>query len=98
MKKFLLCLAALPTLAYGKGIAYMENDGGGRIIITNEVCYNKERTKTYDGVYRIYTYSAKGSTTEGCFMFEDETVRVFWPEHKKESRYPIKDFIMLESK
>lgn len=98
MKTFIACLLLVPTLVFGKGIAYMVNDGGGKIVITNEPCWNKERTQKYDGLFRIYTYNSTGATAEGCFEFEDETIHVFWPEYKKEARYSLKDFIVFENK
>lgn len=97
MKKLLIALLLVPFLAHAKGVAYMPNDGGGRIVITDEPCYNKERTKTYPNMWRVYTFNKAGATTEGCFEFEDTTIHVFWPEHQKEYRYAIEDFIRLNN-
>ncbi len=98
MKKLLLALMCVSSFSYAKDVAYMENGGGGKMIITNEKCMNAERTKSYDGMWRIYTYNSKGDTTEGCFEFESETIHVFWPEHKKEQRWPISAFTLYEKK
>ena len=98
MKKLLVALMCLSSLSYGKGVAYMDNAGGGKMIMTNEKCMNKERTKTYDGLWRIYTYNDRGDTTEGCFEFEGDTIRVWWPEHQKEQRWPLSSFTLYEKK
>ena len=97
MKKIIaVVLFSISLTVYSKGVAYMINEGGGRIVITNEKCMNKERTKTYEGMWRIYTYNAKGDTTEGCFEFENDTIHVFWPEYKQENRYPLSNFTTFE--
>lgn len=96
MKKLLIALLAVSSFANAKDVAYMENAGGGRIIITNDVCMDKNRTRTFEGMWRIYTYSNKGDTTEGCFAFEETTIRIYWPEYNKEKRLPIAAFTVIE--
>lgn len=98
MKKLLVLLCLVSSLSYAKGVAYMENGGGGRMVMTNEKCMDKDRTKTYDGMWRIYTYNNKGDTTEGCFEFEGDTIHVWWPEHQKEQRWPLSAFTLYEKK
>lgn len=91
MKKLLLALLCVSSVAIAEPVAYMPNNSGGRIVLTNEICTGKDGKK-YDQVFRIYTYSDKGDTAEGCFIFEGDTVRVFWPSAQKESRYELKNF------
>lgn len=98
MKKLLVLLCFVSSLSFAKDVAYMENAGGGKMVMTNEVCMNKERTKSYENMWRIYTYTSAGETTEGCFEFERETIHVFWPEHKKEQRWPMSSFTLYEKK
>lgn len=76
----------------------MDNAGGGRMVITNDVCYSSDRKRTFEGMFRIYTYSANGDTTEGCFAFEETTIRIYWPEHKKEQRFTIASFTLIDQK
>lgn len=93
MKKLLLALMCVSGIAMAEPVAFLPNNSDGRIVITNEQCMNKERTKTYDGMWRIYAYSGKtGDTAEGCFAFEGDTVRVFWPDTKQEKRYDLNKF------
>lgn len=98
MKRLIWLLLFASSLIHAKGVAYMENGGGGRMVMTNEVCMDKDRTKTYEGMWRIYTYNNKGDTTEGCFEFEGDTIHVWWPEHRKEQRWPLSSFTLYEKK
>lgn len=91
-KKLLMVVTLLgvPT-AFAEPVAFMPNNSGGKIVMTNDECTGKEGKK-YEGLFRIYTYSKSGDTSEGCFTFEGDTIRVFWPDAKKEARYEIGNF------
>ena len=93
-KKLLVVLMLLGTpTAYAELVAFMPNQSGGRIVITNEVCTGADGKK-YDNMYRLFTYNPTGTTVEGCFMFEGDTIRAYWPEAKQEARYELKNFKM----
>lgn len=96
IKKLLVCLLFTPFLANADSIASMPNQGGGKIVLTNEVC--KLGNKTYAGLNRAYNYTVEGHTSEGCFMVEDETVVVIWNQSNGTSkmRYPAENFTILK--
>jgi hypothetical protein len=89
-------LMVMATASYAEPVAYMPNNTGGKIVITNEPCTKGK--KTYEGLFRLYTYSPNGDTSEGCFAFEKDTIRVFWPDAQKEYRYELSGFIMYQTK
>lgn len=62
--------------ARADAIASMPNKGGGKIVLTNEIC--KLENKTYESLRRAYNYTSEGYGSEGCYAIEDETVIVIW--------------------
>jgi len=77
-------------------IASMPNQGGGKIVLTNEVC--KIGEKTYSKLSRAYNYTDSGYGSEGCFYVEDETVVVVWDlsGKAKQMRYPAENFTLTK--
>ena len=94
MNKTLLAiaLACLANLATSATIASMPNQGGGKIVLTDEVCKIKDRT--FPELYRLYMYTAEGLTSEGCYYVEDETIMAIWAMSYgvERRRYPISSF------
>lgn len=92
---FLLLFAGLIVAQYSKAeaIAQMPNDGGGFIVLTDDVC--KHEGKVYKALNRLYSYTDKGYTTEGCYGVEDETIVVVWKSGNK-MRYPISSFFSVK--
>lgn len=84
--------------AKAEAIASMPNKGGGKIVLTNEVC--KYGEKTYSKLNRAYNYTDVGYGSEGCFYIEDETVVVIWSLNNKaeQMRYPAENFTILKRK
>jgi len=96
MKKLILALAlTLSASVMAEPVAFMPNNSGGKIVMTNDRCTGKNG-KVYEGMWRIYTYNQEGVTTEGCFAFEGDTIRVFWPETQQERRYVLERFEMYK--
>ena len=93
------CLAVLalliPTFAHAAAIATMPNEGGGKIVLTDEVC--KNGGKTYSKLNRAYNYTTSGHGSEGCFYIEDETVVVIWDTSSgvRQMRYPAENFTII---
>ena len=85
-------LVAFTTWAFAATIATMPNEGGGKIVLTDEVC--KHEGKSYDKLNRAYNYTTSGYSSEGCFFVEDETVVVIWKLESgpQRMRYPIQNF------
>ncbi len=79
-------------------IATMPNEGGGKIVLTDEVC--KHEGKTYNKLNRAYNYTTSGYGSEGCFYIEDETVVVIWdtPSGSRRMRYPAENFTMTKKR
>jgi len=96
LKKLLGCLLFVPILAQAETIASMPNQGGGKIVLTNEAC--KVGSKTYPNLNRAYNYTSEGYTSEGCFYVEDETVVVVWNQSNgaKQMRYPAENFTLTK--
>lgn len=85
-------LMAFITYTYAATIATMPNEGGGKIVLTDEVC--KHSGKTYAELYRAYNYTTSGHGSEGCYFVEDETVVVVWDTTSgvRRMRYPLENF------
>jgi hypothetical protein len=85
-------LMAFITWTYAATIATMPNQGGGKIVLTDEPC--KSGGKTFDKLNRAYNYTTSGYGSEGCFFVEDETVVVIWnlETGPSQMRYPIENF------
>jgi hypothetical protein len=97
--KYLTILALfIPTFAQAGAIATMPNEGGGKIVLTDEVC--KNGGKTYNKLNRAYNYTTSGHGSEGCFYIEDETVVVIWDTATgvRQMRYPAENFTIINRK
>ena len=76
-----------------EAIAQMPNEGGGYIVLTDDVC--KHEGKVYKALNRIYSYTQQGYNNEGCYGVEDETIVAIWKNGTK-MRYPISAFISVK--
>jgi hypothetical protein len=98
MKRMLVLLALLSasTVAKAEMIAWLGNQAGGRIVITDEVCIDPETNKRYDALKRAYNYSSAGGTSEGCFHIEDDSVVIVWvnTNGRSKARYPVENFTL----
>lgn len=96
MKNLLWGLLLVVGVCNADTIASMPNQGGGKIVLTNEVC--KYEGKTYSKLSRAYNYTSEGHTSEGCFYIEDETVVVIWKQSSgaKQMRYPAENFTIIK--
>lgn len=93
MKKIIATLLlAVSINVQAEAIAQAQNEGGGFIVLTNEVC--KAGNKTFPELRRVYSYTGSGLTQEGCFALEDETVVVVWETGTKR-RYHASGFTLI---
>ena len=93
MRKLLGCLLFVPILAQAEVIATTPNEGGGKIVLTDDQC--KHEGKVYKGLNRIYSYTSKGLNAEGCYGIEDDTVVVIWyTDGMEKRRYPASSFTL----
>jgi hypothetical protein len=74
MKKLLIALAMVPTLALANSFS-MPNQNGGEIVITDRPCTFKG--KTYDPLKHAYSYWSNG-TLNGCWMITDNMIEIIW--------------------
>ena len=97
LKHLLVLALLLPAIAQAGVIATSPNEGGGKIVLTDEVC--KHEGKTYKGLNRIYSYTSKGLNAEGCYGIEDDTVVVIWyTDGVEKRRYPASSFTLTPKK
>jgi hypothetical protein len=98
LKHIALITFMLPTVALADAIATMPNEGGGKIVLTDEVC--KHKNTTYSTLNRAYNYTTSGHGSEGCFYVEDETVVVVWDTAAgvRRMRYPAENFTLIKRK
>ena len=96
MRKLIIggLLALTTTLANAEMIAWLGNQAGGRIVITDEVCVDPDTKKRYDQLKRAYNYGSAGGTSEGCYLVEDESIVIVWVNSngRNKSRYPLENF------
>lgn len=80
-----------------EAIATMPNEGGGFIVLTDDVC--KHEGKVYKALNRLYSYTARGTNAEGCYGIEDETVVAIWyTDGVDKRRYPASAFTLVKKK
>lgn len=96
LKTALVTFMLLPALASAAAIANMPNEGGGKIVLTDEVC--KYDGTTYSKLNRAYSYTTSGHNSEGCYFVEDETVVVIWNSSSgaNRMRYPLVNFQLVK--
>ena len=98
MKKLLLALLVVATPLQAASIASMNNQGGGKIVLTDETC--RLEGGRYPSLYHAYFYTGSGLTGDGCYTVQDDTVVVVWDiDGKAETRrYPIRNFTLTNQK
>jgi hypothetical protein len=97
MRKLLAVMMFVPILAQADVIATSPNEGGGKIVLTDDQC--KHDGKVYKGLNRIYSYTSKGLNAEGCYGIEDDTVVVIWyTDGVEKRRYPASSFTLTPKK
>jgi hypothetical protein len=94
MKTFALLLLCFIGSVQAKDIAWMPNQANGKIVLTDEICKDKQG-KTYKTLNRMFLYSASGSTMDGCFYVRGEIVDSIWDDGVP-MRYPIGNFTLYE--
>lgn len=99
MKKLLITALVtfmLPTIVQAEVIATMPNEGNGFIVLTDDPC--KHEGKVYKGLNRLYSYTAQGHNSDGCYAVEDDTVVAIWTTSGNKMRYPISAFTLKPKK
>lgn len=88
MKKLILIALCLPFIANAKVIAESYNKGGGKIVLTDEVCR--------DGQFKLaYSQLNNSPTILGCWGVDDSFVHIRWYDDDLRS-YPINNWRILK--
>ncbi len=86
MKTYILAaLAAAAIAAHAQPFAETDNQGGGKIVLLTDPC------PTTPGESRAYFYTKDGTTEDGCWKYDGDTVVAQW-ERQGKRRYPISYF------
>jgi hypothetical protein len=93
MKKLLIALCFIGSVQ-AKDIAWMPNQAGGKVVLTDEACKDN-KGKTYQGLSRMFLYSETGLTLDGCFYVRGDVVDAIWDDGVK-MRYPTTNFRLYE--
>ena len=91
MKKLLIALCFVSGVVNSANIAWMSNQAGGRIVLTDEVC--KDKGKTYSSLNRLFMYTSEGYTMEGCFYISGDLVNAIWT-NGREMKYEVNEFTL----
>ena len=80
---------SLSHVSFADTVAYVRNESGGKIVLTDESCEAKQdMLRTYK-----YTGADEGHLTwEGCWKDDDITVLVNWVEENQIQRYEKRKF------
>ena len=84
MKRLLIALMMMAATAHAGDLAYIENNAGGKIVFTDELC-----PKSIGGL-RMYATDSKGNVLFGCWIlpndsesimvrYNDSTVKMYDP-------------------
>ena len=93
MKKLLLLLTLVSSLANAETWFEMPNKGGGKIVLFMHKCSGAEDSRV------VIAHIPDGSTSTGCWTYIAELVIVIWDTGNiRTSTFNARDFIMKESK
>lgn len=98
MKNLLIALLVVATPIQAASIASMNNQGGGKIVLTDERC--RLEGGRFPTLNHAYFYTAEGITGDGCYTVQDDTVVVVWDINgsAETRRYPIRNFTLTNQK
>lgn len=87
MKKILvLLLLCLSVHANADTAAWMPNNGGGKIVLTDKDCQEDPRQ------FMAYTTSSSISTQFGCWFSDDVMVHITWSSTGSFKSYPLENW------
>ena len=85
-------LLSVSTAVKAETFATLPNQGGGKIVLTDERCVVNGRH--YEKLNRSYFYTSSGTSGEGCWTTEGEVIVVVWENDDKVRRYPMENFTL----
>jgi hypothetical protein len=89
MKKIVvLLLLCLSAHASADTAAWMPNNGGGKIVLTDKDCPDDARQ------YMAYTTSNTISTQFGCWFSDDLMVHITWSSTGSFKSYPLENWTL----
>jgi hypothetical protein len=88
MRKLLIALLFVSGVAQAEAKFVMNNNAGGKIILTDEPCNN--------GTHKLaYSTSPKNETLQGCWGADSSFVHIRWYTNDLRS-YPIADWRLID--
>lgn len=89
MNKLLCALLLLPLAVVAKPVAETSNQGGGRIVLTDDYCN--------DGKFKLaYSQMNGASTLLGCWGVDNTFVHIRWYDGDLRS-YPLEGFRLIDA-
>jgi len=86
MKKLLIALLILPTIALAD-VWTTQNNAGGQIVLTDRPCIG------YPKLMEMYTRMPTGETLSGCWAFYDGFIHVVYQGETNQHTYTPQAFI-----
>ena len=101
----LVATLALPAHAEIFATAGVKGDRDGRTVLTTDPCEIKfdllqiglNKTTTSE-MRRAFYYTSDGTTNEGCWKHDAETVVMVWPVEPFVRRWPVSSFKVVDRK
>lgn len=97
MRSFGVLAAALAAVfigsAHAESVAYITNKAGGKIVFTNDICFDKVNNKSYEALLQLYAYSSTGKSVRGCYWYEKSSnlLHVTWEDTRAQSLFDADD-------
>ena len=93
MKKLLLLLTLISSLASAETWFEMPNKGGGKIVLLMNKCSNNSDSRV------VIAHVPDGSNATGCWTYVAEMIIVVWDTGSiRTSTFDARNFIVRESK
>lgn len=83
MKGLFLALVFLVTTASAETVAFMKNNAGGVIVLTDQKCEKK--------MYVTYANANNGQTMFGCWFADENFIFIRWSDGEVKT-YPFHDW------
>lgn len=83
MRRLLLATLLAPVTALAGVLATINNDGGGKIVLTDMKC------KAVENALVAYATNPKGSTLTGCWTLDENFVHILWDDDGKIRSYEL---------
>ena len=99
MKKYALILTLIATSVQAEKLAWMDNEAGGKIVLTDEPCVLN--SNNVPEARKIVAYSLSNDNkgpNEGCwgiYKHDKELIYAIWPKANQTKLYRMDDFTWI---